>query len=104
MAGVLARRCDLTVLPRACRRIRHTPPQTGLAGTARRLNLHDAFRVDGDVCGLSLAIVDDVVTTGATVSSLARALKDAGAARVEVWCAARVVGPATRPRAQGRKV
>ncbi|NQD96418.1 ComF family protein, partial [Pseudomonas sp. CrR25] len=48
------------------------------------------------VAGLHLALVDDVLTTGATVESLARVLKQAGAARVDVYCLARTPKPGDR--------
>lgn len=74
-----------------CGRRRHTQPQSGLASSARRANVRHAFAIRRDVRGLAVAIVDDVLTTGHTVSALARAFRQAGAARVEAWCAARVV-------------
>jgi predicted amidophosphoribosyltransferase len=79
-------------LPTRCdglRRIRATPAQTGLDAAARRRNLRDAFSADPAVRGLRLALVDDVMTTGATVAAAARALHRAGAASVDVWVVAR---------------
>jgi ComF family protein len=66
------------------RRKRATPPQTGLSVAARRENLRGAFEVvnPDDVRGREIVLVDDVMTTGATLSACARALKRAGAARV----------------------
>ena len=64
-------------------------PQSSLPDTAaRRANVAGAFEVRGVVEG-HVAIVDDVVTTGATVNALARCLKRAGARRVDVWAIAR---------------
>ena len=69
-------------------RVRETPPQTGLNREARLKNVRGAFdctqRLDGHV-----AIVDDVMTTGATLSEAAKVLKKAGAARVSAWVIAR---------------
>lgn len=70
---------------KAClRRNRATPPQTGLSVAARRENPRGAFAVvkPDAVQGRAIVLVDDVMTTGATLSACARALKRAGAAQV----------------------
>jgi len=64
----------------------------------RRGSVARAFRVERDLAGLRIAIVDDVVTTGATVNALAAELKAAGAARCVVLAVARTPEPD-----QGRK-
>lgn len=66
------------------RRKRATPPQTGLTVAARRENLRGAFEVvkPEEVRGRCVVLVDDVMTTGATLSACARALNRAGAAEV----------------------
>ena len=66
------------------RRVRVTETQTGLSHRERRLNLLDAFRVarPEGVSGRRVALLDDVVTTGATANECARVLRDHGAARV----------------------
>ncbi len=66
---------------------------------ARRRNVLGAFRVvePGRVAGRSILLVDDVVTTGATVEAAARALKRAGAAKVQILALARVVRAAEMP-------
>jgi ComF family protein len=72
-------------IARAClRRNRATPPQTGLSVSARRENLRGAFAVVKPevVRGRCIVLIDDVMTTGATLSAGARALKRAGAAQV----------------------
>lgn len=74
-------------LKRLATRVRHTAIQPGLGQGARQTNVQHAFRVPRSIPGQRLAIIDDVVTTGATASSLARALLDAGASDVELWCA-----------------
>jgi len=70
-------------------RSRMTAPQTSLSCTRRRENLVAAFTVTRQVRGRALAIIDDVITTGATVNALAETLLHAGAARVEGWAVAR---------------
>lgn len=70
-------------------RVRDTPSQTSLNQQQRQKNLRGAFRVVRDYSGKSVAIVDDVMTTGHTAESLARALLRAGAREIRVWVIAR---------------
>ena len=90
LARPLSRRLGLPLLTNICLRTRATAPQSGLASdTERRRNLADAFRVRRPLTGLNrLAIVDDVLTTGATAGSLARALRGAGVRQVMIWACA----------------
>jgi len=74
-------------------KVRETNPQPGLGRLERARNLRRAFRCDANVDGLHVALVDDVMTTGATAQELARVLKAAGAARVSVWTVARTLRP-----------
>jgi ComF family protein len=70
-------------------RVRETPPQAGLPREERLKNVKDAFDCKTDLKGLSVALIDDVMTTGATMSEAACALKKQGAARVEAWSISR---------------
>ena len=72
-----------------------TPAQQQLDAATRKRNLRKAFALaaDSQVKDLHVALVDDVLTTGATAESLARLLKKAGAARVDVYCLARTPKP-----------
>lgn len=72
-------------------RVRDTQTQTGLTAVQRGQNVHDAFAVaqPGWVRGRTLLLVDDVMTTGATVASASQALREAGAAAVYVVTVAR---------------
>lgn len=87
----LARRLALRFEPAGARRLRATEEQTRLDAAGRRRNVQGAFAVEAAlVRERHIALLDDVITTGATVSELARAARAAGAARIEVWAAARV--------------
>jgi ComF family protein len=72
-----------------CERTRDARPQVELPFDERRRNVRGAFRVRRDLAGASVAVVDDVMTTGATLDEIARTLKAAGAARVVNWVVAR---------------
>jgi ComF family protein len=89
IARALARETGATVAPDRVVRVRDTPPQADLPPDARIANVRGAFACAGSVVGQSLAVVDDVMTTGASLEELAATLKGAGAARVECWVVAR---------------
>jgi ComF family protein len=78
-------------------RRRPTRPQVELASDSRRANVDGAFRLrrhslrTSNVAGLTIALVDDVSTTGATLEACARVLKEHGASKVYALTAARVV-------------
>lgn len=93
LARALASMLDLEIDLRSCRRVRATPPQSGLDEVARRKNLRGAFVVDSRLRGRHIALFDDVVTTGATITAASRALLRAGAGRVDVWALARTPNP-----------
>lgn len=84
LARPLARALGLPLLPGLLARTRHTPPQTGKAREERVRNLQDAFTAPKGVEGRRLLLVDDTLTTGATLASAARSLLRAGAAEVSV--------------------
>lgn len=92
LAAAVHRVCGLELLDAACQRLRDTPPLWGLPPPRRRRHLRGAFRVTRAVEGIRVALIDDVLTTGATADALACALYSAGAARVEVWTVARAAG------------
>jgi ComF family protein len=89
IARALARTIHVPLLAARARRAASTLPQSTLRSRERRANLARAFTLEADLAGASVAIVDDVVTTGATVNALAAAALTAGAARVEAWAVAR---------------
>lgn len=78
-------------------RRRGTAAQTELDAVARRRNVRGAFAVRAGVAlPAHVAILDDVMTTGATLAECARMLKHAGAQRVDVWALARAPSPSNR--------
>jgi ComF family protein len=91
MARLAARACGIPVLRHACRKVSETAPQAGLPFDQRARNVRGSFVCDDDLTGRRVAIVDDVMTTGASVNELARVLKHAGAQAVRVWVLARTV-------------
>jgi ComF family protein len=89
LAHHLGRRLGIRVDLDACRRVRDTPPQVGLPLAARRKNIRDAFACAADLGDRRVALVDDVLTSGASLDELARTVRRAGAAEVDAWVAAR---------------
>jgi ComF family protein len=83
LARPLGRRWGIPVLLDAVERDVDTRPQALLPWQARTSNMRGAFRVTRPLGGLSIVVIDDVMTTGATLGEFARALKGAGARRVE---------------------
>lgn len=106
LAGTISEISGVPVLHDVLKRVRATPQQVGLSKTQRADNVQGAFRVpDGDkarVAGRRVVLVDDVLvddvlTSGATVDTCARALLRSGAAHVDVLVFARVVAPVRTP-------
>lgn len=73
-----------------CKRIRYTTAQSKTSADIRRSNLVKAFELTQPIQAQHVAIIDDVMTTGATVGSLCHLLKENGVEKVSIWCAARV--------------
>lgn len=104
-AAILARevafRTGLAYAPLALARSRATASQVGLSRQQRARNVAGAFTVParriGEIAGRNILLVDDVITTGSTASACARALRAAGAARVDVLALALVVDRAVVP-------
>ncbi len=99
LARALSKRSGVPVSTTALLRTKRTPTQGGLSAVGRRRNVSGAFSVPDKeaVKGQRLILIDDVMTTGATLSACARTLKRAGAARVDAICLARVVKPLPAP-------
>jgi len=78
-------------------RTRDTPAQAALPWKERGRNVRNAFAALPIVAGKRIAIVDDVMTTGATLAAATTAARRAGALSVEVWVVARTLPPAQQP-------
>ncbi len=89
LARGIGKRLHIKVESHGLLRVRETPPQAGLDRAARLVNMKGAFDCAQNLAGLRIALVDDVMTTGATMSDAARALKKQGAATVDAWAIAR---------------
>jgi ComF family protein len=96
VAHELAKHLGFDSDPFVLRRIRRTPPLKGMSPLQRRKAVAGAFRVRDKtaIAGKTVILIDDVLTTGSTAEACARALKRAGAARVELVSWARVLRPA----------
>lgn len=88
LARPVARRLGLPLLSRACTRVLATPEQSTLTEAERKRNLRRAFAVTGPLPA-SLALIDDVITTGSTAAALARTLARAGVAEIRIWAVAK---------------
>ncbi len=93
LAGTVAAHSSLPLLLDGLTRIRYTPQQTGLTRTQREKNVKGAFRVPerhrAAIKGKSILLIDDVMTTGATIHACTYTLLKAGASQVNVLTLAR---------------
>jgi ComF family protein len=97
LARLMGHALAIPVHSRLLRRKRRTRAQSGLDAASRKRNIRGAFQyVSGAhrlAAGAHVALVDDVMTTGATLAECAKTLRRAGVARVSVWVAARAPVP-----------
>jgi ComF family protein len=94
IARPVAAATGCALAPQLAERSRDTPPQVDLPLVERARNVRGAFRCTRALPGAEVALLDDVMTTGATLDELAATLKRAGAARVVNWVVARTPPPA----------
>ncbi|QOJ24205.1 MAG: ComF family protein [Gammaproteobacteria bacterium] len=92
----IAKQLAITLLPDGCSRIKHTAPQTGLPWKERQRNIRRAFSCKIDLSGRHVVIVDDVMTTGATLNELAKVLRRQGATEISNWVIARTLPEISR--------
>ena len=91
IAKVLARELDIELLTDACQRVRDTPSQSALPFKERGKNMRDAFRCGEDLSGKKIALVDDVLTSGASLDALASVVQKQGAIDIQAWVVARTL-------------
>ncbi|MFZ5502434.1 MAG: ComF family protein [Pseudomonadota bacterium] len=91
LAADTARQLQRPLLMHACQRVRDTPPQSALPWKERKRNVRNAFHCSTDLTGKHVALVDDVLTTGASLNALAAAVKKTGASQISAWVIARTL-------------
>ena len=91
IARILAKNLHIPLDSQSCIRTKYTPPQATLPLKERVKNMRGVFDCKRDLTGLKIAIVDDVMTSGASLNALAQTLKKTGAAKVECWIIARTL-------------
>jgi ComF family protein len=91
IARTVAAEIEVPMSLRGIRRRRAGTPQSRQTAVERRASMRAAFAVERDFHGATLAIVDDVITTGATANALAAELLAAGAVAVHAWAVARAL-------------
>lgn len=91
LARRIAGQLNIALLHDACTRTRNTSPQSTLPWQERGKNMREAFACSADLNGKHIAIVDDVMTTGASIEELARTLRKAGACQISAWVVARTL-------------
>jgi len=89
IAKRVSQHLDLSLMTDRCIRHRNTPHQIGLKNKQRRENISNAFSIVKPIDYQHVAILDDVMTTGATANEMAKLLKTVGVKRVDVWVCAR---------------
>jgi ComF family protein len=91
IARILSDRLNIPLDTKSLTRVRMTEPQSGLSINKRRQNLLKAFRFEPQKCYRSVAIVDDIITTGSTLTEISKVLSRSGVTHIEVWSLARAL-------------
>ncbi len=89
IARPIARHLKLPVNVKACARTKYTAAQATLPANERQRNIKNAFAVVKKLSYQHIAVIDDVITTGNTISEFCQTLKAAGVKKIDVWCCAR---------------
>ena len=91
LARLISKSTNINLDYSTCQRVKFTPPQASLPLKERIKNIRGAFSCQQNLHGKNIAIIDDVMTSGASLNELAKTLKEAGAAHVECWVIARTL-------------
>lgn len=91
IAKRIGKTLKLPATPNLARRVVNTASQATLDWDARKKNMQGAFACETPLAGQHIALVDDVMTSGATLNELSKTLKQAGAGEISVWVVARAV-------------
>jgi ComF family protein len=89
IAKPISKKLQIPINIKSCKRIRNTEHQTAIPAKLRKRNVRNAFQVIKLLRAKHIVILDDVMTTGNTVSELARILRHKGVEKIDVWCCAR---------------
>ena len=93
IARIISNKSGMSLLANACGRILDTPPQAGLPWKERTKNIRGAFMCSAKLRGKKVALLDDVMTTGATLNELAKVVRKQGAIEINAWVVARTLPP-----------
>ena len=97
LAQALSKRLGIPMLPQALRRIKDTPRMMSLQADERRQHICDAFEITPEhrraLAGRRVAVVDDVLTSGATLNEISRTLREGGVRSITAWVVARTPAP-----------
>ena len=91
IARPIAKKLQIPLEIKHCFRMKHTEAQATLLANDRLKNIRGAFFTHMDFSNKTIAVVDDVITTGQTMAEFCKTLKKAGAKRIDVWCCARAI-------------
>ena len=93
IARIISKKSGVSLLANACGRILDNPPQAGLPWKERFKNIRGAFRCNAELRGKKVVLLDDVMTTGATLNELAKVVRKQGAIEINAWVVARTLPP-----------
>ena len=91
LCRVLSEELNIPILTNSIKKTKETTAQAMLTAKQRKSNLRNNFTLNKKIPSVSIAIVDDVITTGTTVNELAKLLKKAGASQLQAWACARTL-------------